>query len=99
MKDGRVRAAISIGWKRTENGKVVWHRRVFTGKTRRAVSEQMTCELRDQQRGINIDPTRLTVGEIFGNLAGGYRETICQAQDVPLLRADGSQSSVEDRAP
>jgi integrase len=65
MKDGRWRAAISIGWKRNDNGEVVWHRRVFTGRTRQSVHEQMTAELRNQQRGINIDPTKLTVGEFL----------------------------------
>jgi len=37
MKDGRWRAAISVGWKRNPAGQVVWQRRVFTGKTREAV--------------------------------------------------------------
>jgi len=65
MKDGRWRAAISIGWKRNEKGEVVWRRRVFTGRTRQSVHEQMTTELRNQQRGVNIDPTKVTVGEFL----------------------------------
>ena len=65
MKDGRWRAAISIGWKRNGNGEVVWRRRVITGKTRQAVHDQLTAALRDQQRGINIDPTRQTIGEFL----------------------------------
>jgi integrase len=65
MKDGRWRAAISIGWKRNGNGEVAWRRRVITGKTRQIVHDQLTVALRDQQRGINIDPTRQTVGEFL----------------------------------
>jgi integrase len=61
MKDGRWRAAISIGWKRNEKGEVIWRRKVITGKTREAVHEKLTADLRDQQRGINIDRTKQTV--------------------------------------
>src|SRR4051794_4625527 len=65
MKDGRWRAAISIGWKRNEAGEVVWHRRVFTGRTREAVHEEMTAELCKQQRGINVDSPKQTMGEFL----------------------------------
>src|ERR1019366_446600 len=65
MRDGRWRAAISIGWKRNENGQVVWKRKVISGRTRRAVHDEMTTELRNQQRGINISPTKLRVGEFL----------------------------------
>ena len=64
MKDGRWRAALSIGWKKNEKGEVVWHRRVITARTRESVHDQMTSVLRDQQRGINIDPAKQTVGEL-----------------------------------
>jgi integrase len=65
MKDGRWRAAISIGWKRNEKGNVVWKRRVITGKTRQSVHDQMTSVLRDQQRGINVASPKQTVGELL----------------------------------
>jgi len=65
MKDGRWRAAISIGWKRNENDNVVWQRRVITGKTRQFVHDQMTSVLRDQQRGIDVAPAQETVGELL----------------------------------
>jgi len=51
MQDGRWRAALTLGKK--ADGKP--DRRIFTARTRRAVSEDLTSALRDQQRGININ--------------------------------------------
>jgi integrase len=67
MKDGRWRAAISIGWKRNEKGEVVWQRRVITATTRQSVHDQMTSVLRDQQRGININQGKQTVGQFLAD--------------------------------
>ena len=44
MKDGRWRAAVSVGWK---NGKRV--RKTFTGKTRTHVSENLKEALRSEE--------------------------------------------------
>jgi len=57
LKDGRWRAAVSVGWK---DGKRV--RKTFTGKTRHAVAEQMKVALRSQQQGLPIAPERQAVG-------------------------------------
>ena len=57
MKDGRWRAAVSVGWK---EGKRV--RKVLTGKTRRDVSERLTALLRSQQLGLPVAPEKQTVG-------------------------------------
>ena len=60
MKDGRWRAAVSVGWR---NGKRV--RKTFTGKTRRDVSERMTALLRSQQLGLPVAPEKQTVGQFL----------------------------------
>jgi integrase len=62
MKDGRWRGAITTGWKLNAAGKKVPIRKVITAATRHEVAEQMTNSLRDQHRGININPGRHTVG-------------------------------------
>jgi integrase len=67
MKDGRWRGAISVGWKTNEAGVPQWHRKTITGATRAAVQEEMKRLLRDQQRGINIDPEKKTVKEFLGH--------------------------------
>lgn len=46
-------------------GERIPNRKVFTAATRHEVAEQMTDALRDQQRGININPGRQTVGEFL----------------------------------
>lgn len=58
MQDGRWRAVVSLGNKPdgTRN------RKVYTGATRHEVAEELTKALRDQQRGININPEKQTVG-------------------------------------
>jgi hypothetical protein len=61
MKDGRWRAAVTVG--KDADGKP--QRKVFTAATRHEVAEQMTAALRDQQRGININPGKQTVGEFL----------------------------------
>ena len=65
MTDGRWAAAISIGWKQNAAGEPIWRRKVLTGKTRYAVSERLKKALRDQQRGINIDPEKQTVAQFL----------------------------------
>jgi len=58
MQDGRWRAALTTGL--AANGKPT--RKVFTGHTRHEVARDLTKALRNQQRGININPERQTVG-------------------------------------
>jgi integrase len=61
MKDGRWRAAVSVG--KGASGKL--KRKVFTAATRHEVAEQMTDGLRDQRRGINIAPGKQTVAQFL----------------------------------
>jgi integrase len=61
MKDGRWRAAVSIG--NGKNGKP--KRKTFTAATRHEVAGQMTAALRDRQRGFNINPGKQSVGEFL----------------------------------
>jgi integrase len=56
MKDGRWRAAVSVGYR---DGKL--QRKTFTSSTRGEVAEALKKALRDQQQGINIMPDRVTV--------------------------------------
>src|SRR5258708_39251385 len=56
LSDGRWRAAVSLGWKKNEEGQKIWKRRVITGASRHEVAEQLKTMLGAQQRGINIDP-------------------------------------------
>lgn len=65
MKDGRWRAAISIGWKKKADGNNVWKRRVITGATRHEVADKMNALLGDRQRGFNIDPGKQSVGDFL----------------------------------
>ena len=65
MQDGRWRAAITTGWKLNATGKKAPKRKVFTAPTRHEVAEQMAKALRDQQRGINVDPEKQTVAEFL----------------------------------
>jgi integrase len=58
MQDGRWRAAVTVG--KDANGKP--KRKVFTGSTRHEVAEELAKALRDQQRGIPINPGKQTVG-------------------------------------
>ena len=60
MKDGRWRAAVSVGWK---NGKRV--RKTLTAKTRRDVSERLTALLRSQQLGLPVAPEKQTVEQFL----------------------------------
>lgn len=69
LPDGRWRAAVSTG--RNTDGKP--KRKVFTRATRHEVAELMTEALRDQQRGININPAKLTLGAF---LAGWLENTV-----------------------
>src|SRR5437016_12077517 len=61
MQDGRWRAAVTVG--KDANGTP--KRKVFTAATRHEVAEDMTAALRDQQRGININPGKQTVAQFL----------------------------------
>jgi integrase len=63
MKDGRWRAAVSVG--KDADGKS--KRRIFTANTRHEVAEELTAALRDRDRGINIKPGKLTVGQFLAD--------------------------------
>jgi integrase len=63
MQDGRWRAAVSAG--KGADGRP--KRKVFTAATRHEVADEMTKALRDQQRGININPEKQTVGQFLQN--------------------------------
>jgi integrase len=65
MQDGRWRGAVTTGWKLNAAGKKIPARLVITKPTRHEVAEEMTKTLRDQQRGINIAPGKLTVGQFL----------------------------------
>ena len=67
MKDGRWRAAVMVGWKVSPDGKRTPDRRVFTADTRHEVAEDLTAALRDRDRGINIKPGKLTVGNFLAD--------------------------------
>jgi integrase len=65
LPDGRWRAAVSLGWRETKGGQLIWRRKIVIGKTRYEVQEELKKLLRDQQRGINIDPEKQTVQEFL----------------------------------
>ena len=65
MNDGRWRAAVMVGWKIAPDGRRIPDRRIFTAITRHAVAEALTGALRDRDRGINIKPGKLTLGEFL----------------------------------
>ena len=67
MKDGRWRAAVMVGWKVAPDGQRVPDRLVFTAATRHEVSKDLTAALRDRDRGINVKPSKLTVGDFLAN--------------------------------
>jgi integrase len=61
MKDGRWRAAVTIG-KDSENKP---KRRVFTARARREVQDQLAAALRDKQLGLLVAPQKQTVGQFL----------------------------------
>src|ERR1035437_1123800 len=73
MTDGRWRAAVSVG-----KGK----RKTFTAATRHEVADQMTKALRDQQRGINIDPEKQTVGHFLSRWIDTVKRDVAPATYV-----------------
>lgn len=96
MSDGRWAAAVSIGWKLDASGKPVWRRKVYTAKTRLAVSEKLKTALRDQQRGINISPDRWTVAQYLADWVASVKasvspstyvayESVCRLHLIPAL--------------
>jgi integrase len=62
MKDGRWRAAISIGYR---DGKAL--RKVYTAATRSEVKDKLTKALRDQQEGLPIVGEKETVGHFLAH--------------------------------
>lgn len=74
MPDGRWRGEVSVGWRRNEEtGHPVWKRKTVSAKTRGEVADKLKELLRDQQRGLNIDPNKQTVGEF---LAAWLEDTV-----------------------
>ncbi len=55
MADGRWRAAVSIGWKLNAEGQPVQDRKIFTGKTRAAVQDELVKALNNQRRGLPVN--------------------------------------------
>src|SRR5260370_19003378 len=82
MTDGRWGASVSVGWKTNESGNVVWQRKVFTGKTRYEVSEARKTVLRDQQRGVNIDPAKQTVARFLNGWLESLKADVSPATYV-----------------
>ena len=78
MQEGRWRAAVSAG--KGSNGKP--KRKVFTAATRHEVADEMTKLLRDQQRGININPGKQTVGQFLQNWLGSIKSDIAPSTFV-----------------
>ncbi|MBK9166255.1 MAG: site-specific integrase [Bryobacterales bacterium] len=65
MSDGRWRAALSLGWKKNADGKVVLSRKIFTGKTREAVRDELTKALNDKRQGLPVVPEKQTVAQFL----------------------------------
>src|SRR5208283_1084710 len=65
MPDGRWRGEVSVGWRHNEHGQSVWKRKTVSAKTRGEVADKLKKLLRDQQRGLNIDPNKQTVAEFL----------------------------------
>src|SRR5580693_6941497 len=82
MQDGRWRAAVTTGWKLNALGKKVPTRKVFTAATRHEVASEATKALRDQQRGINIDPERQTVGAFLKDSLSAMKSDVSPATFV-----------------
>jgi len=67
MADGRWRAAVMVGWKIAPDGRRIPDRKIFTAATRHEVATELTAALRDRNRGINIKPGKMTVGNFLEN--------------------------------
>src|ERR1017187_66068 len=65
MQDDRWRGAVTTGWKLNAAGEKVQARVTVTKSTRHEVADELKKVLRDQQRGINIAPGKLTVGQFL----------------------------------
>jgi hypothetical protein len=78
MQDGRWRAAVSAG--KGADGKP--KRKTFTAATRHEVAGQMTGALRDQSRGININPAKQTVGEFLSHWVETIKRDVAPATYV-----------------
>src|SRR5262249_2966379 len=61
MKDGRWRAAVTIG--KDKSGKP--KRKVFTKSTRHEVQDELAKALRDRQLGLLVAPQKQTVGQFL----------------------------------
>jgi integrase len=83
MQDGRWRAAVSLGWETDPGtGKKLWKRHIITKSTRHEVAEELKKKLRDQQRGINIDPERKTVAEFLKSWLESVKHDVSPATYV-----------------
>jgi integrase len=60
-KDGRWRGEISLGYK--PDGRP--RRCILYGRTRAEVASEMTCKLRDLQKGLNVAPGKQTVAQFL----------------------------------
>jgi len=78
MKDGRWRAAVTTG--KDANGRP--KRKVFTAATRHEVAEELKKALRDQQRGININPEKKTVAQFLASWLEGVKRDVTPATYV-----------------
>src|SRR5690348_2675029 len=78
MQDGRWRAAVTTG--KDAEGKP--KRKVFTAATRHAVSDELKKALRDQQRGIAIDPEKQTVGHFLARWLETLKRDVAPATFV-----------------
>ncbi len=72
MQDGRWRAAVTTG--KNAEGKPI--RKVYTAATRHEVADELTKALRDQQRGINIDPKKRTVADFLDSWLEGIKRDV-----------------------
>src|ERR1019366_6426429 len=78
MQDGRWRAAVTTG--KDADGKP--KRKVFTAATRHEVSDELKKAVRDQQRGINIDPEKQTVGTFLARWIETVKRDVAPATYV-----------------
>ncbi len=82
MKDGRWRAAVSVGWKLNEAGTKISKRIVITKPTRHEVADELKTLLNDQQRGINIGPGKQTVAQFLSEWLGSIRHDVAPSTYV-----------------
>jgi integrase len=82
LQDGRWRAAVTTGWKLNAAGKKVPTRKTITKQTRHEVASDLKKSLRDQQRGFNINPNKLTVRQFLSNWLNEIKSSVAPATYV-----------------